>query len=85
MPELSRFYGIRITMNWDDHNPPHFHAKHGSYSASIDLDGNIISGYLPVTQKRQVLGWLEIHREELYKNWEKAENMEELCKIEPLK
>lgn len=27
MPEISRFYGIIIAMFWDDHNPPHFHAR----------------------------------------------------------
>ena len=29
MPEISRFYGIIITMYYDDHNPPHFHARYG--------------------------------------------------------
>lgn len=24
MPEISLFYGIRITKYYDDHNPPHF-------------------------------------------------------------
>ena len=28
MPEISLFYGIRITMYYDDHNPPHFHAEY---------------------------------------------------------
>ncbi|MBR1656884.1 MAG: DUF4160 domain-containing protein [Synergistaceae bacterium] len=28
MPEISRFYGIRIYMYYDEHNPPHFHAKY---------------------------------------------------------
>ena len=28
MPEISLFYGIRVTMYYDDHNPPHFHAEH---------------------------------------------------------
>jgi hypothetical protein len=26
MPEVSRFYGIVITMYFDEHNPPHSHA-----------------------------------------------------------
>lgn len=26
MPEISLFYGIRIIMNWAEHNPPHFHS-----------------------------------------------------------
>ena len=25
MPEISLFFGIRVTMYYDDHNPPHFH------------------------------------------------------------
>ena len=37
MPELTKFHGIKITMNYDDHNPPHFHAKSGSYKASYDF------------------------------------------------
>lgn len=28
MPEISLFYGIRVTMYYDDHNPPHFHAEY---------------------------------------------------------
>ncbi len=28
MPTLSRFYGIVIFMNYNDHPPPHFHARY---------------------------------------------------------
>ena len=28
MPEISLFYGIRVTMYYDDHNPPHFYAEY---------------------------------------------------------
>ena len=28
MPEISLFYGIRVTMYNEDHNPPHFHAEY---------------------------------------------------------
>lgn len=28
MPEISLFYGIRVTMYYEDHNPPHFHAEY---------------------------------------------------------
>jgi Domain of unknown function (DUF4160) len=28
MPTISRFYGIAIAMLFDDHGPPHFHARH---------------------------------------------------------
>jgi len=29
MPEISRFLGIIIFMNFNEHAPPHFHAKYG--------------------------------------------------------
>ena len=28
MPEISRFFSIRITMYYDEHRPPHFHAEY---------------------------------------------------------
>jgi hypothetical protein len=29
MPEIARFYGVTIFMYFDDHPPPHLHARHG--------------------------------------------------------
>jgi len=37
MPEVSLFYGIRITMYYSEHNPPHFHAEYAGYKALIDI------------------------------------------------
>lgn len=28
MPEISLFYGIRVTMYYEDYNPPYFHAEY---------------------------------------------------------
>ena len=28
MPEISLFFGIRVTMYYEDHQPPHFHAAY---------------------------------------------------------
>ena len=33
MPEISRFYGIVITMYNSEHNPPHFHIRYNDYRA----------------------------------------------------
>lgn len=33
MPEISLFCGIRITMFFSDHNPPHFHADYAGQKA----------------------------------------------------
>ena len=37
MPEISLFFGIRVTMYYDDHNPPHFHADYNSQKILVDL------------------------------------------------
>lgn len=37
MPEISRFYGIIIVMNFNDHNPPHFHALYQNYEISVEI------------------------------------------------
>jgi hypothetical protein len=65
MPELSRFFGIIITMYWRDHNPPHFHASYGSDEALITMDGEVYSGSLPRRALSLVREWLAMHRQEL--------------------
>lgn len=37
MPEISRFFGIVIYMFYNEHFPPHFHAKYTEYEAVIWL------------------------------------------------
>jgi hypothetical protein len=41
MPEISRFFGIIITMHYNDHPPPHFHVRYGGQKAIIG-DGSLI-------------------------------------------
>jgi hypothetical protein len=33
MPTISIFYGIMIRMFFNDHPPPHFHARYGEFEA----------------------------------------------------
>ena len=48
MPEISLFCGIRITMFYSDHNPPHFHAEYGGYKALVDIQHScVIRGAQP--------------------------------------
>src|SRR5262245_50269341 len=47
MPEISRFYGIVITMYYLDHARPHFHARFGGQSISVEIDGDGLSGSFP--------------------------------------
>ena len=57
MPEISLFCGIRVTMFYSDHNPPHFHAEYGGYKALIDIQNScVIRGALPGRQLKLILG-----------------------------
>ena len=85
MTEISLFYGIRITMNYSEHNPPHFHVEYAGYRASVRiLDGVIDRGALPGKQMKLELAWCEIHRDELMQNWELARDQKPLNRINPL-
>ncbi|MDR1212279.1 MAG: DUF4160 domain-containing protein [Spirochaetaceae bacterium] len=85
VPEISLFYGIRITMNWDEHNPPHFHVQYAGHNATVLIQESIIDkGYLPNKQLKLVLAWCEIHKEELMQNWELAKDGKPLNEIQPL-
>lgn len=43
MPEISRFFGIVIYMNFREHPPVHLHAVYGEFEALITLDGKVYS------------------------------------------
>ena len=84
MPIISRFYGILIAMYFNDHNPPHFHAKYAGDEALFDFNGDIIEGKLPKRAIKFVQEQISYHKEELQDNWEKARLGEPLNNIEPL-
>ena len=85
MPEVSRFFGIVIAMYYKEHFPPHFHAKYAGQRASFSIgELKMIEGELPRRAISLVLEWAFQHREELMENWERAQNKEEIKKIDPL-
>ena len=67
VPRISFFYGISIYMYWNEahHIRPHFHARYGGQSASIDLDGNVLAGSLARRAHTLVADWAHLHRAEL--------------------
>ena len=84
MPELSRFLGISILMRWKDHNPPHFHAKYGQYEVSVEIKTGIVRGEFPKRALKLVIEWMDIHKDELIKDWDLCVNMETPRSIAPL-
>jgi len=72
-------------MFYNDHNPPHFHVEYQDYEAIIEVDSGLIKGELPRRAIKLVYEWLDLHHEELLKNWDLAQNREPLNPIDPLK
>ena len=86
MPTISIFYGIIIQMFYDDHNPPHFHAKYGEDEALIDIHQLLlVKGRLPRRALELVLDWAELHQEELIEDWNLCMAKQVPHKIQPLK
>lgn len=78
-------YGIRITMFYNDHSPPHFHAEYAGHKALVDIQGGyVIKGALPFRQLKLILAWCELHRDELMQNWELSKDAKPLNHIDPL-
>lgn len=74
MPEISRFFGLVIKMQYRDHMPPHFHVWYGGRShATIDIVRAILHrGALPRPQLTAVLAWTYLHQQELLHAWDTA-------------
>ncbi len=86
MPTVSMFRGIKISLHWRDHLPPHFHATYAGSEVMISIDElEVIEGTMPSKQLKMLLGWAAFHQEELRENWELAKQKQELFVIEPLK
>lgn len=85
MPTISMFYGIIISMYYNDHNPPHIHAKYQGKEVVFDLEGSLLEGTFPKRQTRLVVAWIEIHKDSIEANWELARTRQPLHKIDPLK
>ena len=89
MPVISVFYGLTVYMFFLDnrrHKLPHIHVEHGEDEAVIGIpDGNVLEGGLRRKQMRLVQAWIEIHRQELMENWERAIKGESVSRIEPLR
>ena len=88
MPTISMFYGVLVTMYYEDagrHHTPHIHVRYQGKKASIALeDGAILAGDFPAKQLRMVQVWIDLHRDELLADWEMAMSGEEPFRIQPL-
>ena len=84
MPVISKFFGILVTMNYREHDPPHFHAWYQGHEGTIGVRDGAVNGDLPRRVVALLLEWWHLHRDELAENWRRARAREQLLQIEPL-
>lgn len=89
MPEIARFFGIIIRMFAEPgapHHGPHFHAYYQNQVGIYTIDGiELLGGSLPLTQRRLVEAWAELHQAELLENWTRLQSGKRAFKIAPLR
>ena len=82
------FHGILIrmyTLDTQQHNLPHLHARFAEFEASIGIDdAEVLAGELPRKQLRLVQAWVELHRDELVADWALAAAGQKPFRIDPL-
>ena len=71
-------------MYWDDHTPPHFHAKYAEYEITVHILTGVVEGKFPKRALRHVLEWYELHKDELIEDWVLCQKNEAPKPIEPL-
>ncbi len=84
MPEISRFFGIVITMYHREHGRPHFHAWYSGNQISVDIASGAFAGEMRGRALALVTEWWKLHRAELEDNWRLAQRRDPLKKIKPL-
>ncbi|HLG12576.1 MAG TPA: DUF4160 domain-containing protein [Dehalococcoidia bacterium] len=85
MPRISRFYGISIYMFYNEHEPPHFHAKYSGFSAQVNIgSGQVTRGDIPRRARGLVAEWAVLHRPELLENWTLVQRRLPLKQVQPL-
>ena len=85
MPEVSRFFGIRIAFFFNDHNPPHFHAIYEGRKAVFEIHTlQMTEGALPPRVRGFIVEWAAVHQQELLTAWDVVRAGQNPGKIAPL-
>jgi len=85
MPRISEFFGIVIAMYYNDHAPPHFHARYAEHEATFRIDTlALLEGSLPRRATALVLERADAHGPELSEDWDLARSGRPLNRIAPL-
>jgi hypothetical protein len=68
------------------HQMPHIHLKCGDDEAVISIpNGEVIEGSIRSNKLKLAQAWIEIHQDELMRNWDLAVTGQQVFRIEPLR
>lgn len=88
MPTISMFYGMLVSIFFEEgerHHTKHIHVRYSGQKASIAIeDGPVLAGNIPPKQLKLVQAWIEIHQDELFADWDLASNCELPFPVAPL-
>ena len=83
--EISRFYGIAVTISGGEVAAPRFLATYNGDSAAFDIGSlAVLRGSIPPTAQEFVVEWAALHQQELREAWERVRRNEPPESIEPL-
>jgi len=72
-------------MYFNDHHPPHFHAKYNENEVIIAIrDLKVLKGELPPRALKMVKEWAKLYEKGLLENWHQIQNGESWEKLPPL-
>ncbi len=70
MPTYFIVDGVKIELYYNDHNPPHFHARIAEHDAIISIEmAEILHGTLPSNKISFIKKWAEENRTTLQAIW----------------
>jgi uncharacterized protein DUF4160 len=85
LPEISRFFGIVVYLNQNDHSPPHFHARYQGRGVSVEIRTlRVIGAGLPARALGLLVEWASIHQTELLQAWDDVRSGRRPARIAPL-
>jgi hypothetical protein len=71
VPTVAIIDGVKIEFYFDEHPPPHFHARYAEFIAQVDIASlEMIKGSLPAPQLQTVQQWAGPRREQLQAAWD---------------
>lgn len=63
MPTISRFFGIVVFMNYNDHAPPHFHARYQDEEITMEILTGVVEGKMSRRALSMISEWKELYEE----------------------